>query len=273
MTSNGKRVLVTGSAGFIGFHTCSKLLQQGATVLGVDNFSAYYDVALKEARTDILGNHAEFSLARVSIEDNDAFAAAWTAFEPDTVIHLAAQAGVRYSIDEPRSYIGANIVGTHNVLELARHNPVRHLLAASTSSVYGANTEMPFEETQRTQTPLSLYAATKGATELMGHSYSHLFGTPMTFFRFFTVYGPWAAVVVSASAATNDDADTADSAAYLMSFIAVSLHELSKRFWDTHTSYPRTATDSGEHLAGATESSGRESSSFGRFKPMSSTES
>jgi len=191
MASNGKRVLVTGSAGFIGFHTCSKLLQQGATVLGVDNFSAYYDVALKEARTDILGNHAEFSLARVSIEDVDAFGAAWTEFKPDTVIHLAAQAGVRYSIDEPRSYIGANIVGTHNVLELARHHPVRHLLAASTSSVYGANTEMPFEETQRTQTPLSLYAATKGATELMGHSYSHLFGTPMTFFRFFTVYGPW----------------------------------------------------------------------------------
>ncbi|MDT8759741.1 NAD-dependent epimerase/dehydratase family protein [Sphingomonas psychrotolerans] len=191
MTSSGKRVLVTGSAGFIGFHTCEKLLQQGATVLGVDNFSAYYDVALKEARTDILGNHAEFSLARVSIEDNDAFAAAWTTFKPDTVIHLAAQAGVRYSIDEPRSYIGANIIGTHNVLELARHHPVRHLLAASTSSVYGANTQMPFEETQRTQTPLSLYAATKGATELMGHSYSHLFGTPMTFFRFFTVYGPW----------------------------------------------------------------------------------
>jgi UDP-glucuronate 4-epimerase len=191
MTSEGKRVLVTGSAGFIGFHTCSKLLQQGHAVLGVDNFSAYYDVALKEARTDILGNHAEFSLARVSIEDPDAFGAAWTDFKPDTVIHLAAQAGVRYSIDEPRSYIGANIVGTHNVLELARHHPVKHLLAASTSSVYGANTEMPFGETQRTQTPLSLYAATKGATELMGHSYSHLFGTPMTFFRFFTVYGPW----------------------------------------------------------------------------------
>src|SRR3954463_7499372 len=109
MTSSGKRVLVTGSAGVLGFHTCSKLLQQGATVLGVDNFSAYYDVALKEARTDILGNHAEFSLARVSIEDNDAFGAAWTDFKPDTVIHLAAQAGVRYSIDEPRSYIGANI--------------------------------------------------------------------------------------------------------------------------------------------------------------------
>lgn len=187
----GKRVLVTGAAGFIGFHTSEKLLQQGHTVLGVDNFSAYYDVALKEARTDILQNHAEYSLARVSIEDQAALAAAWTDFKPDTVLHLAAQAGVRYSIDEPASYIGTNLVGTHNILELARHHPVKHLLAASTSSVYGANTQMPFEETQRTQTPLSLYAATKGATELMGHSYSHLFGTPMTFFRFFTVYGPW----------------------------------------------------------------------------------
>ncbi|UZK66248.1 NAD-dependent epimerase/dehydratase family protein [Sphingomonas sp. M1-B02] len=186
-----KRVLVTGSAGFIGFHTASRLLQRGDTVLGVDSFSDYYDVALKEARTDILSNHAGFSLARISIEDEAAFEAAWAEFKPDVVIHLAAQAGVRYSIDEPKSYIGANIIGTHNVLELARRHPVRHLLAASTSSVYGANTQMPFTETQRTQTPLSLYAATKGATELMGHSYSHLFGTPMTFFRFFTVYGPW----------------------------------------------------------------------------------
>jgi UDP-glucuronate 4-epimerase len=185
------RVLVTGSAGFIGFHTCSLLLQAGATVLGVDNFTPYYDPALKEARNDMLGNHPNFSVARISIEDNDALTAAWTDFRPDVVIHLAAQAGVRHSIDAPASYIGANIVGTFNLLELARHHPVKHFLAASTSSVYGANTQMPFEETQRTQTPMSLYAATKGATELMGHSYSHLFGTPMTFFRFFTVYGPW----------------------------------------------------------------------------------
>jgi UDP-glucuronate 4-epimerase len=191
MTDYSPRVLVTGSAGFIGFHTSSRLLQQGATVLGVDNFTTYYDVALKEARNDLLSNHANFSLARVSIEDADAFGAAWKAFKPDVVIHLAAQAGVRYSIDAPASYIGTNIVGTFNILELARHNPVKHLLAASTSSVYGANTDMPFGEMQRTATPLSLYAATKGATELMAHSYSHLFKTPMTFFRFFTVYGPW----------------------------------------------------------------------------------
>ncbi|PVX30635.1 NAD-dependent epimerase/dehydratase family protein [Sphingomonas pokkalii] len=189
--ASAPRVLVTGSAGFIGFHTASRLLQAGATVLGVDNFSDYYDVALKEARNAILANHPNFRLARLSIEDQPALAAAWADFKPDVVIHLAAQAGVRFSIEQPASYVGANIVGTFNLLELARHHPVRHLLAASTSSVYGANTEMPFGETQRTATPMSLYAATKGATELMGHSYSHLFRTPMTFFRFFTVYGPW----------------------------------------------------------------------------------
>lgn len=191
MTDSAPRVLVTGSAGFIGFHTCSRLLDSGATVLGIDNFSAYYDVSLKERRTAILAEKPGFSLARISIEDQAALEEAWTAFKPDIVIHLAAQAGVRYSIEEPRGYIGANVIGTFNLLEMARHHPVRHFLAASTSSVYGANTQMPFEETQRTQTPLSLYAATKGATELIAHSYSHLFGTPMTFFRFFTVYGPW----------------------------------------------------------------------------------
>jgi UDP-glucuronate 4-epimerase len=186
-----KRVLVTGSAGFIGFHTASKLLQRGDTVLGVDNFSDYYDPALKEARNDMLSNQPNFSVARVSIADMDAFGAAWREFRPDTVIHLAAQAGVRYSIDAPASYVEANLIGSFNVLELARHNGTKHLLAASTSSVYGANTDMPFTETQRTATPLSFYAATKGATELMAHSYAHLYHTPVTMFRFFTVYGPW----------------------------------------------------------------------------------
>lgn len=191
MADQPPRVLITGTAGFIGFHTASRLLQQGARVLGIDNFSDYYDVALKERRNDILENHPNFSVARVSIEDAQAVGDAWRAFAPDVVIHLAAQAGVRYSIDHPESYISTNLIGTYNLLELARHHPVRHFLAASTSSVYGANLEMPFDERQRTQTPISLYAATKGATELMGHSYSHLYGTPMTFFRFFTVYGPW----------------------------------------------------------------------------------
>ncbi|MES2096918.1 MAG: NAD-dependent epimerase/dehydratase family protein [Pseudomonadota bacterium] len=185
------RVLVTGSAGFIGFHTARLLLDQGATVLGVDNFTPYYDPALKERRNAILEQYPDFTLHRGSIEDVARFTEQWKAFAPQTVIHLAAQAGVRYSIDEPTAYIGTNIVGTFNVLEVARHYPVEHLLIASTSSVYGANTDMPFDELQRTHTPMSLYAATKGATELMGHSYAHLFNIPTTFFRFFTVYGPW----------------------------------------------------------------------------------
>jgi UDP-glucuronate 4-epimerase len=185
------RVLVTGAAGFIGFHVCRALLAQGADVLGIDNFSEYYDPALKEARAGILCREPRFTLVRGSIEDMAAFRAAWTGFAPEIVIHLAAQAGVRYSIDHPESYVGPNLIGTFNLLELARRHPARHLLAASTSSVYGANTELPFAEDQCTRTPMSLYAATKGAAELMGHSYAHLFGIPTTFFRFFTVYGPW----------------------------------------------------------------------------------
>jgi UDP-glucuronate 4-epimerase len=185
------KFLVTGTAGFIGFHVASRLLQAGHEVLGIDNFSEYYDVALKEQRNDILSNHANFRVARVSIDDMASFGAEWEAFGPDVVIHLAAQAGVRYSIDHPETYVQANLIGTFNVLELARRTQPRHLLAASTSSVYGANTDMPFGEDQKVATPLTFYAATKGATELMGHSYAHLFGVPTTFFRFFTVYGPW----------------------------------------------------------------------------------
>jgi UDP-glucuronate 4-epimerase len=188
---DGARVLVTGAAGFIGFHTCLSLLSRGARVLGIDNFSAYYDVSLKEARASRLAAYPDFAMARLGIEDAAAFGDAWRGFRPDAVIHLAAQAGVRYSIEEPEGYVTANLIGTFNALQLARAAPMRHFLAASTSSVYGANTDMPFTETQRTATPLSFYAATKGATELMGHSYSHLYGIATTFFRFFTVYGPW----------------------------------------------------------------------------------
>ena len=186
-----RRVLVTGSAGFIGFHVARALLARGAHVLGIDDFTPYYDPLLKEARNAQLEGQSGFSLERLSIADETGLGNAWRRFEPEIVIHLAAQAGVRYSIEHPDSYIDTNIRGTFNLLELARHHPVKHFLAASTSSVYGANTDMPFAESQRTQSPVSLYAATKGATELIGHSYSHLFGIPATFFRFFTVYGPW----------------------------------------------------------------------------------
>jgi len=191
MSDRQIRVLVTGAAGFIGFHVARRLLARGAGVLGVDNFSPYYDVTLKERRIAEIANQPGFQLLRADIADMDALAPTWAEFSPDIVVHLAAQAGVRHSIDHPETYVSANLIGTFNILELARRHPVRHLLAASTSSIYGACDNLPFVETEQTQQPLSLYAATKGAGELMGHSYSHLFRTPMTFFRFFTVYGPW----------------------------------------------------------------------------------
>lgn len=185
------RFLVTGSAGFIGFHLSRRLLEDGHDVLGIDNFSTYYDVELKESRNTLLESHPGFSVARLALEDGAELMRVWAKFAPDVVVHLAAQAGVRYSIDHPEVYVSSNIVGTFNVLEAARRHPPKHLLAASTSSAYGANLEMPFRETDRAVHPMTLYAATKSATELMGHSYAHLFGTPTTFFRFFTVYGPW----------------------------------------------------------------------------------
>jgi UDP-glucuronate 4-epimerase len=186
------RYLVTGSAGFIGFHLCRRLLADGHQVVGIDNFSAYYDPALKEARNAVLEqSHNSFRVHRIGVENADALNAAWDDAEPEVVVHLAAQAGVRYSIEQPETYVAANLVGTFNVLEAARRRPPRHLLAASTSSAYGASPEMPFREADRSVHPLTLYAATKAAGELMGHSYAHLFGIPTTFFRFFTVYGPW----------------------------------------------------------------------------------
>jgi UDP-glucuronate 4-epimerase len=185
------RILVTGSAGFIGFHLARRLIAEDHEILGVDALTPYYDVGLKRDRHDILKRSSAFTEAVLNLEDEGAFAEACARFRPEAIIHLAAQAGVRYSLENPRAYIDANIVGTFNVMEAARVGAVRHLMAASTSSIYGANEKMPFVETDRADAPLTLYAATKKATELMTHSYSHLWKIPTTLFRFFTVYGPW----------------------------------------------------------------------------------
>ncbi len=185
------RFLVTGTAGFIGFHLAKRLLDEGHQVTGVDGFTPYYDVQLKENRHAQLTSRNGFDGHRLMLDDTQRLEEIWSSRPFDYVVHLAAQAGVRYSIENPRSYIDANIIGTFNVLELARRHPVRHLMLASTSSAYGANIDMPFHETDRATTPLSLYAATKLATEHIAHSYSHLWGLPVTAFRFFTVYGPW----------------------------------------------------------------------------------
>jgi UDP-glucuronate 4-epimerase len=184
------RVLVTGSAGFIGFHLAHRLLERGDEVVGIDGFTPYYDPSLKEGRQARLARHARFTGHRFLLEDFDALQKAYgDGF--DAVFHFAAQAGVRYSLENPRAYIDANLVGTYNLLEIMRANPPRHALLASTSSVYGANAQVPFLETERADHPLSLYAATKKATEEMAHAYSHLFAIPTTMLRFFTVYGPW----------------------------------------------------------------------------------
>ena len=184
-------ILVTGSAGFIGFHTTRKLLERGERVVGLDNVNDYYDVSLKEARVALLEKYPSFELARISLEDNDAVAALFARHKFDSVIHLAAQAGVRYSLENPRAYVDANVVGYLNIIEGCRHNGVKHLVYASTSSVYGANTDMPFSVKRGVNHPLTLYAATKKANELMAHTYSSLFDIPTTGLRFFTVYGPW----------------------------------------------------------------------------------
>jgi UDP-glucuronate 4-epimerase len=185
------RCLVTGSAGFIGFHVARRLLDEGHEVIGYDAFTTYYDPRLKERRHAILEQRPAYKGHRALLEDKAKLEAVWSAQPIDAVIHLAAQAGVRYSLENPRAYVDANMIGTFNVLEMARQYPVKHLMLASTSSAYGANTTLPFREDDRTAYPLTLYAATKVATELMAHSYSHLWNIPTTMFRFFTVYGPW----------------------------------------------------------------------------------
>jgi UDP-glucuronate 4-epimerase len=185
------RFLVTGSAGFIGFHLAKALLDEGHEVIGVDGLTDYYDVELKRDRHKVLKARNGFSEQIVMLEDMPALTQVFETASPEIIVHLAAQAGVRYSIENPRAYIDANLVGTFNVLELARQGAVRHLMLASTSSVYGGNETLPFTETERADYPLTLYAATKKSTELMSHSYSHLWTIPTTCFRFFTVYGPW----------------------------------------------------------------------------------
>ncbi|MEL6323415.1 MAG: NAD-dependent epimerase/dehydratase family protein [Pseudomonadota bacterium] len=185
------RVLVTGSAGFIGHHTCDRLLRDGHTVTGIDNYSPYYDVALKKARTEHLSRYDGFRCEHVDLGDRAALSLVFKDAAPDIVIHLAAQAGVRHSLDQPSPYIDANVTGTFNLLEQLRTHPVDHFLAASTSSVYGADTPLPFRETATTKSPVSIYAATKLSAEQLGHTYSHLFNIPTTYCRFFSTYGPW----------------------------------------------------------------------------------
>jgi UDP-glucuronate 4-epimerase len=194
-TSNGFRsgeaVLVTGAAGFIGFHVARRLLASGRNVVGLDNLNPYYDPALKQARLNELSGSNHFLFTKLDLADRDGIAALFAEHRFPYVVHLAAQAGVRYSLVDPQAYVDANVVGFLSILEGCRSTGVRHLLYASSSSVYGANTRVPFSTSQNVDHPLSLYGATKKANELMAHSYAHLFGIPSTGLRFFTVYGPW----------------------------------------------------------------------------------
>ncbi|MEO9101970.1 MAG: NAD-dependent epimerase [Burkholderiaceae bacterium] len=185
------KVLVTGAAGFIGMTTALRLLERGDEVVGLDNLNDYYEVALKEKRLARLQSHSRFTFVRTDVADREAMAQLFAQQRPDRVVHLAAQAGVRYSLQNPHAYVDANLLGFINILEGCRHSQVEHLVYASSSSVYGGNTKMPFAESDSVDHPVSLYAATKKANELMAHSYSHLYALPTTGLRFFTVYGPW----------------------------------------------------------------------------------
>lgn len=185
------KVLITGTAGFIGSTLAIKLLERGDEIIGIDNLNDYYDVNLKKARLERVSVYEKFTDVRADIEDRDRMAAIFSEHKPERVVHLAAQAGVRYSLENPHAYIDSNVQGHTNILEGCRHNDVKHLVYASSSSVYGANTKMPFSVHDNIDHPVSLYAATKKANELMSHTYSHLFSLPTTGLRFFTVYGPW----------------------------------------------------------------------------------
>lgn len=184
-------VLVTGVAGFIGFHVARYLLERGDTIIGVDNLNPYYDVQLKEARLALLTGHERFHFIQLDLADRNGMSELFTRQQPERVAHLAAQAGVRYSLTNPHAYIESNLVGFLHILEGCRHTQVEHLVYASSSSVYGANTKMPFSVHDNVDHPVSLYAASKKANELMAHTYSHLYSLPTTGLRFFTVYGPW----------------------------------------------------------------------------------
>jgi len=186
-----KKVLITGSAGFIGFHLAKLLLRDGFFVIGYDGMNDYYDITLKERRHKLLREHNAFEGVEAMLEDMDTLSALCEQHKPDVIVHLAGQAGVRYSLENPRAYIDSNVVGTFNVMECAKACAVDHLLIASTSSAYGANTKMPFQEIDKSTTPLTIYAATKLASEAMGHANALLWKAPTTMFRFFTIYGPW----------------------------------------------------------------------------------
>lgn len=186
-----QRVLITGTAGFIGFHLAKLLLSEGFQVHGYDGMTDYYDVTLKQRRHQMLLQTPGFSATEDLLENHERLMQVADEFQPEVIVHLAAQAGVRYSLEHPRSYIDSNVVGTFNVMEVARQHKVGHLLMASTSSVYGANEDMPFSEVEKADTQLTIYSATKKANEAMGHSYAHLWDLPTTMFRFFTVYGTW----------------------------------------------------------------------------------
>jgi UDP-glucuronate 4-epimerase len=191
---NKLKILITGVAGFIGFHLAQRLLDRGDTVIGVDSLNDYYDVTLKEARLQQLQAHAQnalFNFIKLDITDADALNDVFQSFAPQRVVHLAAQAGVRYSLQNPLAYAQSNLLGFTNILEACRHHTIEHLVYASSSSVYGGNTKTPFSETDVVDRPVSFYAATKKANELMAYTYSHLYGLPTTGLRFFTVYGPW----------------------------------------------------------------------------------
>ena len=186
-----QKIFITGTAGFIGFHLAQHLLAQGLDVIGYDGMTDYYDVSLKQRRHHVLHENSRFTAIEGMLEDHGLLTEVFESHRPDVIVHLAAQAGVRYSIDNPRSYVDSNLIGSFNIMEMARDFQVKHLLMASTSSVYGANTDMPFDENQPTKHQMSFYAATKKANEAMAHTYAHIFNIPTTMFRFFTVYGPW----------------------------------------------------------------------------------